>query len=286
MNSIAGIDHVGIVAPQLPPVEKALRRLGFHLTQAQPLVRPQGPGLPPKSYGQESQHAVFRDGYIELTAITDHTAGNHLEPFIKRYYGAHILALSVTDAERAWQDLKSRGVEAERPQPLTREVFYGRGGTAGFQWFPISHTLASEGYICTAHHLTPQVVYQPEVQSHPNGALRLSGAYLATDRYADAAERYARILDVPARRSGDRIEFHWPHQKLVLIDINQVGTVFPGVVPPHSPWVMGFAVDVADLNQTKQFLTAQGCRFESGVDGIWTRPEDGGGAIIVFRQAA
>lgn len=285
MNSISGIDHVGIVAPALPPVEAALRRLGFQVTQAQPLVRPQGPGLPPKAYGQDSQHAVFRDGYIEMTAITDHTAGNHLEPFTQRYYGTHIVALSVTDAEKAWEDLRKRGVEADRPMPLTREVFYGRGGTAGFQWFPISHSLASEGYICTAHHLTPQIVYQPEVQSHPNGAVRLSAAYLATDRFTDAGERYARILDRPVQRVGGRLEFRWPNQKLVLLDIEKLGTVFPGVVPPYSPWVAGFAVDVVDLARTKQFLTTQGCRFETSAEGIWTRPEDGGGAVIVFSQA-
>ena len=58
----------------------------------------------------------------------------------------------------------------------SRPIEYGsRHGEAQFEWFRVDPPprQSAGGLTAYVHHLTPELVFQPEVMTHPNGALAL-----------------------------------------------------------------------------------------------------------------
>ena len=62
------LDHVGVVGRDLARLIAAYRRLGFALTEPRELLRVEPESGRRSGTGQWSCHAVFRRGYLELTA--------------------------------------------------------------------------------------------------------------------------------------------------------------------------------------------------------------------------
>jgi hypothetical protein len=191
------IDHVGFVSADLAALREAFMRLGFNLTEAKPLFGRDGDGndVP---LGQLSCHAVFERGYIELTAPTGENPDNHLYPYLSRYSGLHILALASDDTAVAHGELQAAGLVAPASvvNTASRKIAYGsRHGEAGFRWFMLDPERFTEGLVCVVEHRTPDLVYQREVQDHPNTAQALVGSTLVSHapetsrRYRDAAAK-------------------------------------------------------------------------------------------------
>jgi hypothetical protein len=285
MSRFLRLDHVGIVGTDLSLLETTYRRLGFSVTQAQPLVRPDPATGVIRPLGQSSQHLVFRTGYVELTAITDRKAGNHLEPFVAKYHGVHIIALGVADAESTWASLGDSGVDAAKPMPLTRDVLYGSGGVAGFKWFPIAEQATPEAYICAVEHLTPEIVFQEAVQNHGNGALALSSVMVGVESLDEARPRFEAMLGASSRVEGDTATMDITDQQVVLFTRDGAASRFPGVLTSSWPRVIGFTIDVADLKATIDLLERQGVPLGRTEFGCWIKPEEAAGSVVAFREA-
>ena len=285
MSRFTRLDHVGVVGTDISLLEATYRRLGFSVTQAQPLVRPDPATGDITPLGQSSQHLVFRSGYVELTAITDRNAGNHLEPFVEKYLGVHIIALAVVNAESAWTSLADAGIEAARPMSLTRDVLYGSGGVAGFKWFPIAEQATPEAYVCATEHLTPEIVYQEAVQSHENGALALSSVLIGVESLDEARPRYEAMLGAASRIEDGSAVIDIANQKVALLTKENAASRFPGLRLPGWPAVIGFTVDVASLNATIDALGRQGVPQEGNGLECWVMPADAAGSVVVFCEA-
>ena len=82
MNQATGLDHVGIVGPDLPTLAAAFDAVGFYLT---PLARHAG--------GRTGNRcAIFAEGgYLELMSTIDGGTSATLEKFLARHVGAHTL---------------------------------------------------------------------------------------------------------------------------------------------------------------------------------------------------
>ncbi len=176
MPDHARLDHVGVVARDLARLIDTYRRLGFALTEPRELLRVDpGTGAASRT-GQWSCHAVFHRGYLELTALLVEDPAHHLTSLLAEGEGLRIV---VHASESLAADRERLLAEGHAVGPLaraSRPIEYGsRRGEAQFEWFRVDPpgAEAARGLTAYVHHLTPELVFQPEVMTHPNGALAL-----------------------------------------------------------------------------------------------------------------
>lgn len=124
------------------------------------------------SIGSRNHCIMLGSTYLELLE----PSGSHpwLDHYRKRAQageGIAALAIATSDAEASYCDLVARGVAAQPPMDLARPVrLGGEDRIARFRIVQIS----PETFLC--QHLTRDLVWRPEWQSHANGATELVAA--------------------------------------------------------------------------------------------------------------
>lgn len=177
------LDHVGFAGPDLEAMRTEWERLSFRPTLPQALHAVAEAGEV-ADLGQRSCHVMLERGYIELTEVREPAAGHHLAPWLARGPGLCIIAHG-TDDIRAWH--AACGDPAmSAVMTASRHIDYAERGTlrgeAMFRWCmrdPASTPAALE---CVVEHLTPDLVFQPGVQSHPNSVYALRGVRVSEGR--------------------------------------------------------------------------------------------------------
>ncbi|MCS6946335.1 MAG: VOC family protein, partial [Steroidobacteraceae bacterium] len=180
MNALT-LDHVGYVGRDLAPLRAAMQRLGFAPTEPQPLLAVDPATGRDVPLDQHSCHVVLERGYLELSAVLTRDPAHHLAPWLARGTGLHILALGSDDPAALRDRCLRNGLPCSAVAAATRRIEYGqRQGIARFQWFMLQPSATPAGLICFVRNETPQLVYQPEVSRHPNGAVALEEIYLVS----------------------------------------------------------------------------------------------------------
>jgi hypothetical protein len=158
--------------------------LGFQLT---PLGK--------HSLGSANHLAVFGDDYLELLG-TD-VPGGALRPDIAPYpVGLNGLVFKTGDAEALSAALVSRGVPALPAQAFHRPVDLpdGTREDARFRTVRLDRAAAFDGRVYWCEHLTPQHVWRPEWQAHPNGAVAIARVLIAARDPERQAAMFRRIF--------------------------------------------------------------------------------------------
>lgn len=181
MSVAPSLDHVGFVGDDLARLVATMRRLGFATTEPKSLMRTDpdtGAALP---LHQQSCHAVFAHGYVELSAVLTADPAHHLAAYRARGEGLHILALGSPDPDADWRRCSAAGLPCSAPAGASRRIDYGsRHGEARFRWFMLQPQASPEGLLCLVRNETPGLVFQPEVSSHANGTEALSEVIVHT----------------------------------------------------------------------------------------------------------
>jgi len=152
------IDHAVIAVRDLDAAAASFTALGFTLT-------PRGY----HSIGSQNHCIMLGSTYIELLgAPTAHPWLEYYRNFVAHGDGLAALALATDDADAAYASLRAQGVAARQPMDLARPV---EGGVARFRLVRIEN--APQLFIC--QHLTRELVWRREWQSHANGAAELVG---------------------------------------------------------------------------------------------------------------
>jgi hypothetical protein len=150
------IDHAVIAVRDLDAATATFSQFGFTLTPR---------GL--HSIGSQNHCIMLASTYIELLAApVAHPWLDYYRAFLEHGEGLAALALSTDDADASYRQLKERGIAARPPMDLARPV---EGGVARFRLVQIENT--PQMFIC--QHLTRALVWQPQWQTHANGAAEL-----------------------------------------------------------------------------------------------------------------
>ncbi|HPF26293.1 MAG TPA: VOC family protein [Steroidobacteraceae bacterium] len=280
------LDHLGFVGPQLDAMRAAFAALGFAPTEPKPLMGREpdtGAAVP---LDQWSCHVVFERGYLELSAVTSRSADHHLASYGA---GLQICAIGTPDVIAAHKRCRAADVRAGAAQWAAREIQYGkRHGEARFHWFMIDPADAPEGLLCYVEHATPELVYQSEVQQHPNGAqsLTLLGVVLpTTDALSAAAERYARILGVPGQRStAGECEFRLAGGLIVLYTAGAARARFGEAARATTAAFAVVGVAVADRRAAAHQLAQHAVPFDTREELLIVPPVAACGAILCLHS--
>lgn len=186
------LDHIGLVGHSIADMRRTWLDLGFFVTEPEELMSLDPDIGKQVSLGQHSCHVILERGYIELTAVDRPTPDHHLYPWITSGVSLGILAFGTDDIEVLHRRLLDSHIAVGPIAQASRPIHYGaRRGEALFTWFALDAKHTPESLVCFVRNERPELVYQPEVQSHANGAKSLDGVILCASDPATTAARYA-----------------------------------------------------------------------------------------------
>lgn len=281
--SAASLDHVGLCTDQPEALWAAYERLGFTLTPVARQSGPRAPGGPVERLGTGNRCAMLRQGYVELLGILDPALfDNNIGRFIARYRGLHILAFGVEDAEAELPRLRASGLEIRGVAPLQRPVDDSApdGPLARFSRLPVPD--APEGRLQLIQHHTPALLWQEQWMRHPNRAVALEAAILASPTPAETAARLARLTGAvlePDPAGGFALPL--PQGRVRILPAEALEAVLPGVVAPTLPFIAGYVLRTEDSAATAARIL-EGLDTRPAPEGLMVPPALAGGAALVF----
>lgn len=180
------IDHVLVnVNDRLDEAAALYRRLGFNLM-------PRGH----HSVGSSNHLAIFEDDYFELLGYEPHNAERAagLWGDVAGFAG---MILKTDDAPSLAATLRARSIAmvTEEPKALSRMVDLpdGTSREARFSSIHLDPAITPGGMVLFCQHLTPELVWREEWQSHPNGVRAISGISIACIDPATSIGLFERI---------------------------------------------------------------------------------------------
>jgi hypothetical protein len=247
------LDHLVIdVGDRFDEAERRYRALGF-----QPTPRAT------HSLGSVNQLFVFGNDYLEFLS-----PGTGTRPDLVGFpVGLNGLVFALKDADAVHRELEARGIPVWPVQRFSRNVDLpdGAQGEARFNVIRLVPRSVFDGRVYFCEHMTPDMIWRPEWQVHPNGALGFARVALAAhdpDRIAEMFDRMfgagavarASAPDRPhVMRAGSIAVEIWPHDTLAQ-------TLGPAMPDPagRGDHMALFSVRVRSLDETKKMLQANG----------------------------
>lgn len=284
------LDHTGVAVRDLDVGQQKYNRLGFTLTKRSFHSGSRTPRGPVEKWGSGNHCAMFENGYLEIIGITDPGLYSSTQEYLSRYEGQHIVAISSGDADESHPILSGRFEGITPANELQREAPFGpdNEGTrlAAFRNIHVNRETFPEAKLIFIDHLTPEVLWQPHLLSHPNGAVALTEVVLCVEDLDDTCGRLSKLFDKQPKevRPGGKV-FNLSRGNIYVITETRLEE-WVGITPPTMPYVAGFGVAVKDLNATRDFLSSKGLPTnEHPYPALWVTPEYTCGPVLTFSQA-
>jgi hypothetical protein len=166
----ATLDHVVVDArDRLDEAARTYQALGFHLT-------PRGH----HTLGSSNNLAIFGTNYLELLGFGQSGATRlDLAAFP---VGLNGLVFKTEDAAQTALHAQQAGIPASDANAFSRPVeLDGRQQDARFRTTHLPPDASGIGRVYFCEHATPELVWRPEWQAHPNGARQIIRVLVATD---------------------------------------------------------------------------------------------------------
>jgi catechol 2,3-dioxygenase-like lactoylglutathione lyase family enzyme len=289
------LDHVGVAVLDLDRGRDVFRRLGFRLTARSFHSGSPTPGAPVERWGSGNHCAMFQQGYLEIIGLTDPALYSSVRDMVARYEGLHIVAIGCGDAQAAQAELMAAGAPVESFRSLEREAAFGPHDEstrrAAFRNIYVDRQKFPEARLLFIEHLTPEVLWQPHLLEHPNGAIRIDAVHLVVPDPRASCDKFAPLFSSKTRHSPGESHLDLDRGTMSFVTEARWRERVPGRFLPPLPSPAGFSISVVSLAQTRNWLAGQGvpvrdALHDDGVECLWLAAEDACGAAIQFRQAA
>ena len=293
VNAI-GFHHVGLIARDMDRAIARYEQLGFFFT---PLSQPRislAPGKAPEPFGAGNRTAIFEENYLEVLGYTDadlwhSTTPEQRGPYnldvpLARYEGMHVMHFGSDNLGGLRRRLISQGVDCAQIKPFERNVDTPDGEQvmrALALSFP--HGANPEGLVQMAQHLTPELVLQPRLMKHPNGARLVTESIIC----AADPERYARKYGRYTGHNHSSVDGHFridvgARTRITVVSPEGVGEIVPGGAAPAEPSTVGFTVAVTDLDGVRQLLKKNHVPFQEFRGRLVVAAADACGSVVLF----
>ena len=276
---IQGVDHCYLLVRDLEAAGRTFERLGF-------TVAPRS--LHSEFLGTGNHCIIFENDYIELMGVVKPTERNARQRRrLEKGEGLGGIALATGDARAAYEELEGLGLAPRAPVDFSRPVDVpGVTGEAAFTvtHLPLERELGCARFLC--EHKTRELVWRPEWQDHPNGAVRLSKLVIAVAEPERSAEHFARIFgasNVETDKGQATIETGGA--EIALIRADEVARFYPASVVPESiepPQPVAIHISVEDRGAVAAFLKDRGVPTVESGERLVTPHEHACGAAIVW----
>jgi catechol 2,3-dioxygenase-like lactoylglutathione lyase family enzyme len=280
------LDHVGVAIKDLDRGRDAYLRLGFRLTARSMHAGSPSAGAPVVPWGSGNHCAMLGRGYIEVVGLTDPDRYSSVKDMVARYEGLHIAALGCDDADAAYAALSGTGLPLQAPRALERDAAFGEQDEemrrARFRNLYLDRAQYPEANFLYIEHLTRDVLWQPHLLDHPNGAVALERVYFCADDVATTADRLGRVTTAaPSKLREGEVGIGLARGSLQILDRAAWARRRGVSMTEPIATAVGFAVRVNSLGETRRLLVQRGVSFNEH-DGIWVDPTDGCGTTLHF----
>lgn len=202
----ASLDHLGAIVRDLGAGAARWEKLGFLLS---PPSRQRGkmPGRDEDGpWATANRCAIFGRGYLELIGVVDPALFNPWTRFLERFEGLHLLALRVPNADAAFAQFAGHRDTLNAPVQRARNLDVdGVEKTMRFRNIFSRDEAYPEGRYIVLEHQTPEYLWQPRYQVHPNGALALEAALACAEDVPAQRKRLETVTGVPAAEGADGV---------------------------------------------------------------------------------
>jgi catechol 2,3-dioxygenase-like lactoylglutathione lyase family enzyme len=187
------LDHVVVdVRDRMDEAAATFAALGFHLT-------PRGH----HTLGSINHLAMFATDYLELLGFGEAGANRpELAPFP---VGLNGLVFKTADADAVHAHAAAAGLPILPVQSFSRPVeIDGASRDARFRTTRLDPTKIAMGRVYFCEHLSPELVWRPEFQSHPNGARAVARVIVASGEPRRTASLFRDLFgsDAVAEQGG------------------------------------------------------------------------------------
>jgi hypothetical protein len=242
------LDHVVIdVRDHIDEAMRCFRSLGFQLT-------PRGH----HTLGSVNHLAMFATDYLELLGFCE---GGATRTEIARFpAGLNGLVFKTADADLVHHHAAAAGLPVLPVQAFSRPVELG-GATrdARFRTTRLDPGKVAMGRVYFCEHQTPDLVWRPEWQAHPNGALAIARVVVATDDPGRTAALFRDLFgdDAVTERDGRQVMTTGTAQ-VELIPPNMVAAEFGETAAEpagRAEYMAALVIRVRSLHETEQQLS-------------------------------
>lgn len=276
------VDHAVInVDGRLDDAEALFTRMGFQLS-----------ARGHHSMGSSNHLAIFGENYLELLGYETEASDNTSIPkgLWQPPSGLAGLVWKTNDAGATYQHLEACQLAGEPPTTFFRPVMLPDGGIKDAQ-FCITRINACDipnGFSFFCQHLTPDAVWQPVWQQHPNGVLELSEFVIVADDPLHAIQVYARIF-APRReivQTGDSFYLQAGKTRLRFILPAQAKHEFIALPDDYSgqPRMSALAFTVSSLAQLRTCLSKGDICFSEIDNSIVVSPANALNVALRFHE--
>lgn len=264
------LDHLGAIVEDLAAGATRWEKLGFQLS---PLSRQRGrmPGREDEGpWATANRCAILERGYLELIGVVDPALFNPWSRFLARFEGLHLLALRVRNADAAYEDLSRRTATLNAPVQRARKLDVGgREEAMRFRNIFSKDEHYPEGRYIVLEHQTPEYLWQPRYQSHPNGAIALEAALVCASDAQDQVRRLEAITGVKADPVGNGVFLLSPRGggRIEVYETARFAARY-GWEPSAGPVFAGVEVRFANREQAARLMEDNGIPVQRDED--WT----------------
>jgi hypothetical protein len=251
------LDHVVIdVRDRIDEAMHCFHSLGFQLT-------PRGR----HTLGSVNHLAMFATDYLELLGFA---GGGAIRPEIMRFpVGLNGLVFKTADADLVHGEAAAAGLPILPVQSFSRPVALDSGTQdARFRTTRLDPAQVAMGRVYFCEHQTPELVWRPEWQTHPNGALGIARMVIATADPQGTAGLFRRLF-------GDQAISDRDGRQILTAGTAQVELSTPDMIAAEfgetaaqpagrAEYMAALEIRVRSLHEAKQCLrSAPGLGVES-----------------------
>lgn len=182
----ASLDHIAISTRfDMDAAEDIFTRLGFTLT-------PRGH----HSLGSINHLMMFTADYLELVGIPREDAAKRPE-IANAPLGLNGLVFKTDDVDETFARLDALGMSGDPPKSFSRPVTLADGDTrdACFRTVTARADSFPAGRLYFCEHLTPELLWREEWQTHANGVTGFSELIIVTPTPGEEAAQLAKLLE-------------------------------------------------------------------------------------------
>ena len=280
------LDHLGAIVRDLGDGAKRWEKLGFTLS---PSSRQSGkmPGRDEEGpWATANRCAIFQQGYLELIGVVDPACFNPWTKFIGRFEGLHLLALRVANADAAYADLAARTDTMNAPVQRERKLdVNGVECTMRFRNIFSRDEAYPEGRYIVLEHQTPEYLWQPRFQTHPNGALALETAMVCAEDLPGQRARLETVVGLPPTNGAEGVlRFTPPGGGSVELHSAQVFESRFGWRPRALPCFAGAEVRFASRAHAAKLMEDNGIPVQRRGEEWFVAPGNTNGFILRLSQ--
>lgn len=286
------LDHFGLAVKDLATAKDAYQKLGFNLTAVSMHAGANDTDGKIVPWGSGNHCAMFAQGYFEIIGLMDAALPSNVKKMVERYAGLHIVAMRCSRAEDAYPALIHAGVPAFQPMVLERDAPFGVNNDlirrAKFRNIYLDTDRYQEARFIVIEHCTPEVLWQPHLLTHPNGAEALSGVYFVTATLDDTLGRFRQLAGEP-RQLGPAWEFSLTTGKLWVMAEDAMRRYAPILQPPLNR-VAAACIKVKSLAlledyfQQRQAPYERACCLDGVIQTLWVGPDIASHTALQFKE--